>query len=94
MSQRATDRAEEAERLTAYSITLTKNDGAIWARCGIAFRNPDGSITVKLDTLPLSGRIHLRNPHADKQLAQAMTRHHDSSQQHDPAPPAASEVAS
>lgn len=58
--------AATAVRLTAYSITPTKNDGTIWSRCGIAFRNPDGSITVKLDTLPLSGRIHLRDPQADK----------------------------
>ena len=47
-----------------YAIYESKNDGrdrARWVRVGVAFPNPDGSINVLLDALPLSGRLQIRD---------------------------------
>jgi hypothetical protein len=40
-----------------------------WLRVGMAFVNRDGSINVRLDAIPLSGQLHIRDeaPRADSE---------------------------
>lgn len=35
-------------------------DKGQWVRIGAAFENRDGSLTVKLDALPVNGELHIR----------------------------------
>lgn len=44
----------------AYNIT-TRNGKNFWNRCGVAFVNQDGSINVKLEAVPVSGEIQIRD---------------------------------
>jgi len=42
-------------------FALTERDQkTFWTRIGAAFTNKDGSITVQLDALPVSGRLQIR----------------------------------
>jgi hypothetical protein len=45
--------------LAVFSIREARG-GSIWVRAGTAFVNKDGSLNVKLDVLPLDGRLHVR----------------------------------
>ena len=44
----------------AYVIT-TRKDRSYWNRVGVAFVNNDGSINVKLEAVPVSGEIQIRD---------------------------------
>ena len=46
-----------------YSITENKNGNgkSWWTRIGVAFTNRDGSITLKLDCIPLGGTMQVRD---------------------------------
>ncbi len=44
----------------AYVIT-ERNDKTYWNRIGVAFSNRDGSINVKLDAVPISGTLQIRD---------------------------------
>jgi hypothetical protein len=44
----------------AYVIT-ERGDKTFWNRIGVAFPNKDGSINVKLDALPTSGQLQIRD---------------------------------
>lgn len=44
----------------AYVIT-NRNGKKFWNRVGVAFVNNDGSINVKLESLPVSGEIQIRD---------------------------------
>jgi hypothetical protein len=47
---------------TRASFALTeRGDKTFWTRIGVAFTNKDGSITVQLDALPVSGRLQIRD---------------------------------
>lgn len=39
---------------------------SLWTRIGSAFVNKDGSINVFMDTLPIDGKIHIRDPRPAK----------------------------
>jgi len=39
---------------------------SFWTRIGSAFVNKDGSLNAILDTLPLDGRLHIRDPQPEK----------------------------
>ena len=39
----------------------------IWTRIGTAFVNKDGSINAFLDSLPLDGRLHIRDERKTKE---------------------------
>ena len=45
-----------------YSITEGKNGKSYWTRIGAAFTNRDGSLTLKLDCVPLGGTMQVRDP--------------------------------
>ena len=44
----------------AFVITK-RGTRSFWNRCGVAFVNSDGSINVKLEAVPVSGEIHVRD---------------------------------
>lgn len=44
----------------AYAI-VERNGKSYWNRIGVAFVNADGSINVKLDALPISGELQIRD---------------------------------
>jgi hypothetical protein len=49
--------------LIAYAITAWAQGSesrSRWTRIGVAFKNKDGSLTIKLDALPVSGIIQVR----------------------------------
>lgn len=45
-----------------YAIIENKNGKSFWNRIGAAFTNRDGSITIKLDCVPLGGTMQVRDP--------------------------------
>ena len=45
-----------------YAITERDNAKSIWTRIGSAFTNRDGSLTVRLDALPVNGVLQVREP--------------------------------
>lgn len=51
---------EQAKMKVAYVIT-ERGDKSYWNRVGVAFTNRDGSLSVKLDALPMSGQLHIRD---------------------------------
>lgn len=44
----------------AYVIT-ERGEKSFWSRIGVAFTNRDGSLSVRLDALPMTGQIHIRD---------------------------------
>lgn len=42
-----------------YAIT-ERNSRSFWTRIGVAFTNSDGSINVKLDSVPINGELQIR----------------------------------
>jgi hypothetical protein len=40
---------------------VERNKKNYWQRIGVAFVNNDGSINVKLDSLPLNGELQIRD---------------------------------
>lgn len=44
-----------------YHIANKDGEKAIWTRIGIAFVNKDDSLNVLLNTIPLDGKIHIRD---------------------------------
>jgi len=60
------DRAQSNERekgkmMIAYVIT-ERGEKKYWNRIGVAFENRDGSYNIRLDALPVSGQLHIREP--------------------------------
>jgi hypothetical protein len=44
-------------------FAITERDGhTFWNKCGSSFPNRDGSVNLYLDTLPISGRLQIRDP--------------------------------
>lgn len=52
----------------AYVIAV-RNGKKFWNRCGVAFVNKDGSINLKLEAVPVSGEVHIRDYVAKDDLA-------------------------
>lgn len=44
-----------------YHITEREGKKAIWTRIGSAFINKDNSLNVLLNSIPLDGRLHIRD---------------------------------
>ncbi|MCC6523793.1 MAG: hypothetical protein IT373_14140 [Polyangiaceae bacterium] len=53
------DRRRTTPTKTAYALT-ERAERTYWTRVGVAYTNKDGSVTVKLDALPVSGVIQIR----------------------------------
>lgn len=52
----------EAQRKEVFHIKEINNGKSMWIRIGSAFVNKDGSINAFLDTLPIDGKLHIRDP--------------------------------
>lgn len=48
------------KRYTVFAIRRQKNGSTVWVRAGVAFVQPDDSMNVTLDVLPLDGGLHIR----------------------------------
>jgi hypothetical protein len=57
MTERNPETKTEAK--TVFALT-ERNEKTFWTKIGAAFTNKDGSITVQLDALPVSGRLQIR----------------------------------
>ena len=64
---------EQSKMKIAYVITQRK-DKNFWNRVGVAFVNNDGSINVKLEAVPVSGEIQIRDYHPRDELASTSGR--------------------
>ena len=63
------DKKSGGNFLVAYVITKREVNGeekSFWNRIGVAFRNKDGSYNIRLDALPVSGELHIREPKEDE----------------------------
>ncbi len=47
-----------------FTVVETKQGRGVWVKIGAAFPNRDGSLTVRLDALPLNGQLQVRDPAA------------------------------
>jgi hypothetical protein len=61
------DNNANAPRKIVYSIIERENDHNIWVKVGAGWINRDGSINIRLDALPLSDRLQLRDVEEGKQ---------------------------
>jgi hypothetical protein len=66
---------EQNRMKIAYVITQ-RNDRNFWNRVGVAFVNKDGSINVKLEAMPVSGEIQIRDYQPKDELASTNGRNH------------------
>ncbi|OGS00200.1 MAG: hypothetical protein A2V88_08305 [Elusimicrobia bacterium RBG_16_66_12] len=51
--------------LIAYGLTKYTKDGeekTKWTAIGSAWKNKDGSLSVELEAMPVSGRLQIREP--------------------------------
>lgn len=53
---------ENSKRLDCYTVTEGKGEREFWTRIGSAFENRDGSITCRLDAVPVNGKVVIREP--------------------------------
>ena len=70
---------EQNKMKIAYVITQRK-DKSFWNRVGVAFVNNDGSINVKLEAVPVSGEIQIRDYQPRDELASTGQRSHSRDQ--------------
>ena len=55
-------RTREPGRSWRPVFAIVERDGrTFWPRVGTAFENSDGSVTLKLDALPVSGQLQIRD---------------------------------
>ena len=58
---------DNSKMKVAYVI-VNRNGKKFWNRVGVAFVNSDGSINVKLEAVPVSGEIQIRDYTAEDEL--------------------------
>ena len=49
-----------------YTIREASGDRKFWRPIGAAFENKDGSLNVVLDSLPIDGKLHIRDAREDE----------------------------
>ena len=66
-------------------VISERNSRKFWNRIGVAFVNPDGSLNVKLEAIPVSGEMHVRDylPR-DESAGTASARSRSGNDQHAP----------
>ena len=58
---------EMSQRKEVFHIKdLGEGKKSVWTRIGAAFVNKDGSINAFLDSLPIDGKLHIRDPRQTK----------------------------
>ncbi|MBL8635257.1 MAG: hypothetical protein JNM40_18675 [Myxococcales bacterium] len=53
---------EKVSWKAVYSVAERGKGRRSWIRIGTAFPNRDGSLTIRLDAVPLSGQLQVRDP--------------------------------
>ena len=51
-------------RMKIVYVITERGEKSYWTRIGVAYTNRDGSINVKLDALPISGTLQIRDEEA------------------------------
>ena len=51
----------DASKMKIVYVITERSNRKFWNRIGIAFVNSDGSLTVKLEAIPVSGEMHVRD---------------------------------
>ena len=51
----------DSSKMKIVYVITRRNDKSYWNRIGIAFVNSDGSINVRLDAVPISGEMQIRD---------------------------------
>ena len=75
---------DQSKMKIAYVITQ-RGTHKYWNRIGVAFVNRDGSMNVKLEAVPVSGEIHVRDyvPRADDSAEPTLLRKGDNGHSED-----------
>lgn len=63
----------EPKALVAYAVTY-RGTQKFWSRIGVAFVRSDNSIDLKLEAIPVSGEIHIREAGRDGLAPKAVER--------------------
>lgn len=50
-----------ASKMKIVYVISERNNKSYWNRIGVAFVNSDGSINVKLDAVPVTGELQIRD---------------------------------
>ena len=64
----------ESSKMKIVYVITRRNDKSYWNRIGIAFVNSDGSINVRLEALPVSGEMQIRDYVARDEFAGSAIR--------------------
>jgi len=51
----------EQSKMKAVYVITERNENKYWNRVGVAFVNRDGSLNVRLEALPITGELHIRD---------------------------------
>jgi hypothetical protein len=51
----------EASKMKIAYVIIERNGRKFWNRIGVAFINSDGSMNVKLEAIPVSGEMQIRD---------------------------------
>lgn len=51
----------EASKMKIVYVITDRNQRKFWNRIGVAFVNSDGSVNVKLEAIPVSGEMQIRD---------------------------------
>lgn len=51
----------DASKMKIVYVISERGGKNYWNRIGVAFVNSDGSLNVKLESMPLSGELHVRD---------------------------------
>lgn len=60
---------KRTESKTVFAIT-ERGEKSFWTKIGVAYVNRDGSITCKLDALPVSGTLQIRDEESREERAE------------------------
>jgi hypothetical protein len=52
--------ASTAPKKIVYTVT-ERGEKSFWTRVGVAFENRDGSLTLRLDAVPVNGMLQVRD---------------------------------
>jgi hypothetical protein len=63
----------EASKMKIVYVISDRNNRKFWNRIGVAFVNSDGSVNVKLEAIPVSGEMQIRDYIPREDMANGQT---------------------
>lgn len=51
----------QSNKLKMVYVITKRGEQSFWNRVGVGFVNSDGSLNVRLDAMPVSGELHIRD---------------------------------